>query len=85
VLRHSDLGTTSDYAKIDRTALQAVVQPWPGGIAMSSDLARHAGDYLKCVERSAAIWPTRLVSCAMNKLINCRLGSWRQGAGRWPS
>lgn len=30
VLRHSDLGTTSDYAKIDRTALQAVVQPWPG-------------------------------------------------------
>lgn len=30
VLRHSDLGTTSDYAKIDRTALQVVVQPWPG-------------------------------------------------------
>lgn len=30
VLRHSDLGTTSDYAKIDRTALQAVVQRWPG-------------------------------------------------------
>ncbi len=30
VLRHSDLGTTSDYAKIDRTALQAVVRPWPG-------------------------------------------------------
>jgi integrase/recombinase XerD len=30
VLRHSDLGTTSDYAKIDRAALQAVVQPWPG-------------------------------------------------------
>jgi len=29
VLRHSDLGTTSDYAKIDRTALRAVVQPWP--------------------------------------------------------
>lgn len=29
VLRHSDLGTTSDYAKIDRTALQAVVRPWP--------------------------------------------------------
>jgi site-specific recombinase XerD len=30
VLRHSDLGTTSDYAKIDRTALRAVVRPWPG-------------------------------------------------------
>jgi integrase/recombinase XerD len=30
VLRHSDLGTTSDYAKIDRIALQAVVRPWPG-------------------------------------------------------
>jgi site-specific recombinase XerD len=30
VLRHSDLGTTSDYAKIDRTALHAVVRPWPG-------------------------------------------------------
>jgi integrase/recombinase XerD len=30
VLRHSDLGTTSDYAKIDRTALQAVVRSWPG-------------------------------------------------------
>ncbi|WP_083898291.1 site-specific integrase [Nocardia vinacea] len=29
VLRHSDLGTTSDYAKIDRIALAAVVQPWP--------------------------------------------------------
>jgi site-specific recombinase XerD len=30
VLRHSDLGTTSDYAKIDRTALHVVVAPWPG-------------------------------------------------------
>jgi integrase/recombinase XerD len=30
VLRHSDLGTTSDYAKIDRVALHAVVAPWPG-------------------------------------------------------
>lgn len=30
VLRHSDIGTTSEYAKIDRTALQAVVRPWPG-------------------------------------------------------
>ncbi len=29
VLRHTDLGTTSDYAKIDRAALRAVVQPWP--------------------------------------------------------
>jgi integrase/recombinase XerD len=30
VLRHSDLGTTSDYAKIDRIALKTVVRPWPG-------------------------------------------------------
>jgi integrase/recombinase XerD len=30
VLRHSDIGTTSDYAKIDRAALHAVVRPWPG-------------------------------------------------------
>ncbi len=30
VLRQSDLGTTSDYAKVDRTALRGVVQAWPG-------------------------------------------------------
>ena len=30
VLRHSDLGTTFDYAKIDRVALKTVVRPWPG-------------------------------------------------------
>ena len=30
VLRQSDLGTTSDYAKVDRTALRTVAQPWPG-------------------------------------------------------
>ncbi len=30
VLRHSDLGTTSGYAKVDRVALLIVAQPWPG-------------------------------------------------------
>lgn len=30
VLRQSDLGTTSDYAKVDRTALRTVAQTWPG-------------------------------------------------------
>lgn len=30
VLRQSDLGTTSGYAKVDRGALRAVAQPWPG-------------------------------------------------------
>jgi integrase/recombinase XerD len=30
VLRHSDLGTTSGYAKVDRAALRTVAQPWPG-------------------------------------------------------
>jgi site-specific recombinase XerD len=30
VLRQSDLGTTSGYAKIDRAALRTVAQPWPG-------------------------------------------------------
>jgi integrase/recombinase XerD len=29
VLRQSDLGTTSGYAKVDRLALRAVAQPWP--------------------------------------------------------
>jgi integrase len=29
VLRQSDLGTTSGYAKVDRAALRAVAQPWP--------------------------------------------------------
>lgn len=30
VLRHSDLGTTSVYAKVDRVALRGVAQAWPG-------------------------------------------------------
>lgn len=30
VLRQSDPGTTSGYAKVDRTALRAVAQAWPG-------------------------------------------------------
>lgn len=30
VLRQSDLGTTSGYAKVDRIALRTVAQPWPG-------------------------------------------------------
>jgi integrase/recombinase XerD len=29
VLRHSDLGTTAGYAKIDRIALRGLAQPWP--------------------------------------------------------
>lgn len=30
VLRQSDPGTTSGYAKVDRAALRTVAQPWPG-------------------------------------------------------
>lgn len=30
VLRQSDLGTTSGYAKVDRAGLRSVAQPWPG-------------------------------------------------------
>jgi site-specific recombinase XerD len=30
VLRQSDLGTTSLYAKVDRAALRTVTRPWPG-------------------------------------------------------
>jgi integrase/recombinase XerD len=30
VLRHSDLGTTSSYAKIDRVALRGLARSWPG-------------------------------------------------------
>jgi site-specific recombinase XerD len=33
VLRHSDLGTTAAYAKVDRSALRSVSQPWPGAPA----------------------------------------------------
>lgn len=31
VLRHRSLDTTSIYAKVDRTRLNAIAQPWPGG------------------------------------------------------
>jgi integrase/recombinase XerD len=30
VLRQSDIETTSGYAKVDRTALRTVAQPWQG-------------------------------------------------------
>lgn len=33
VLRHRHAETTSIYAKVDRLALAALVQPWPGGAA----------------------------------------------------
>jgi integrase/recombinase XerD len=33
VLRHQSVATTSIYAKVDRSVLAAVVQPWPGGAA----------------------------------------------------
>jgi site-specific recombinase XerD len=33
VLRHRSLATTAIYAKVDRTALRELVQPWPGGVA----------------------------------------------------
>jgi site-specific recombinase XerD len=32
-LRHRRLETTSIYAKVDRRALRALAQPWPGGAA----------------------------------------------------
>ena len=31
VLRHRSLDTTAIYAKVDRTRLNAIAQPWPGG------------------------------------------------------
>jgi len=31
VLRHARVATTNLYAKVDRTALRAIAQPWPGG------------------------------------------------------
>lgn len=33
VLRHRDADTTAIYAKVDRLALAALIQPWPGGNA----------------------------------------------------
>jgi site-specific recombinase XerD len=30
VLRHASTQTTAIYAKVDRRALRALVQPWPG-------------------------------------------------------
>jgi integrase/recombinase XerD len=33
VLRHRHLKTTAIYAKVDRVALRALAQPWPGGVA----------------------------------------------------
>jgi integrase/recombinase XerD len=33
VLRHRRIETTSIYAKVDRRALRALAQPWPGGAA----------------------------------------------------
>jgi integrase len=33
VLRHRDADTTAIYAKVDRHALAALIQPWPGGLA----------------------------------------------------
>jgi site-specific recombinase XerD len=32
ILRHSSINTTAIYAKVDLTALEAVAQPWPGGV-----------------------------------------------------
>ena len=32
VLRHSSTTTTEIYAKVDLTALNALAQPWPGGV-----------------------------------------------------
>jgi site-specific recombinase XerD len=31
VLRHSEVQTTAIYARVDREALRALAQPWPGG------------------------------------------------------
>jgi len=33
ILRHRSLGTTAIYAKVDRTALRELAQPWPAGSA----------------------------------------------------
>jgi len=33
VLRHRSPAVTAIYTKVDRVALSAVVQPWPGGAA----------------------------------------------------
>jgi site-specific recombinase XerD len=33
LLRHRRVQTTAIYAKVDRAALRAIAQPWPGGVA----------------------------------------------------
>jgi integrase/recombinase XerD len=33
VLRHSELKTTAQYAKVDRRRLRALARPWPGGVS----------------------------------------------------
>ena len=45
MLRHRGRDVTSIYAKVDRLALAAVVQPWPGSRGMST-LAEHVENYL---------------------------------------
>jgi integrase/recombinase XerD len=37
ILRHRSLSTTAIYAKVDRTALRGLAQPWPGGSAAVGD------------------------------------------------
>jgi site-specific recombinase XerD len=39
ILRHRSLGTTAIYAKVDRTALHELAQPWPRGSTADGDRA----------------------------------------------
>jgi integrase/recombinase XerD len=43
VLRHRSLSTTAIYAKVDRTALHELAQPWPRGSAAGGDRAALRG------------------------------------------